>query len=92
MSGKKKPSLFHFFENHRGEGEEEEDHLKVQAMIFNELANELIPYSLEYYFGLVEGEEEDGDDQDGDNEEVEVDLRDYEEEDEEPKPRKKQHK
>jgi hypothetical protein len=30
----------------------------VQEMVFNELARELVPYSLEYYMGVVDNEDE----------------------------------
>lgn len=96
LSDKKKPSFFHFFSNHNDQEEDGGEHLQVQAMIFNEIVNEVVPYSLEYYFGLVEGEDEDEDDEDfdgeGEDDEDDEDVDSEDDDEDEPRPAKKQKK
>lgn len=86
LSDKKKASLFHFFANHNDQEEEGAEHLKIQAMIFNELVNEVVPYSLEYYMGVVENDDEFEGDIEG-----EIEGEDEDDEDEDDKPTKKRH-
>lgn len=77
-------SFFKFFTNTKAEDELDVDLIQQQGMIFSEIVNDLVPWSLEYYLGLVDNE----DDEDMDDEEDD----EAEDDEEEDRPRKQQHK